>query len=492
MKIGGLASGIDTDSIIKDMMNANRIPLNKIVQKKQYLDWQLNDYRSSNRQLNDFSTNTWNKMLNPTTSAFRNKTVETSVPNDVSIKSVSSSGEFSGTIKVTQLAKHATLQSSEITGAKDKLATATLSELGINGTTITINAVNKDGGMDEKTITVSSSDTLKSVLDKINNGTGATAFFDSKTGQIAMSAKNGGAAGFTVKGDLAEGLGFAIEAASGVATAGGGQNAKFTLNGLENMERSSNTFEINGFEFTLKAANDTEVTFSSKASVDDIFDVVKGYVDDYNKMIEELNAKIREPKYRSYQPLSAEEKADMKENEIKLWEEKAMSGTLRNDPTITNMLSQMRTALMGPIGGKDGPMLKDLGITPSKNYLANGKLEIDEEALKQAISENPSKVEEMFTKAGETQQEQGFAVRLRNIVDSSREKITSRAGSVGDSNESFTLGRTMKDMNKQIERFEDRMKIVEDRLWRQFTAMEQAMNRANAQSAQLMNSLGGM
>ena len=51
MRIGGLASGMDTESIIRDMMNANRIPLDKITQKKQYLEWQLDDYRSINRNL---------------------------------------------------------------------------------------------------------------------------------------------------------------------------------------------------------------------------------------------------------------------------------------------------------------------------------------------------------------------------------------------------------------------------------------------------------
>ena len=46
MRISGLASGMDTESMIRDMMNAHRIPLDKITQKKQYVEWQLDDYRS--------------------------------------------------------------------------------------------------------------------------------------------------------------------------------------------------------------------------------------------------------------------------------------------------------------------------------------------------------------------------------------------------------------------------------------------------------------
>ena len=46
-------------------------------------------------------------------------------------------------------------------------------------------------------------------------------------------------------------------------------------------------------------------------------------------------------------------------------------------------------------------------------------------------------------------------------------------------------------MDKQIERFQERMETIESRYWKQFTAMEQAMQRANAQASQLMNALGG-
>ena len=128
-----------------------------------------------------------------------------------------------------------------------------------------------------------------------------------------------------------------------------GQNAKFTFNGLKT-ERSTNTFQINDFEVTLKqvtAEGAPPVTFSSAPDTDKIFDSVTKFVDEYNKLIEDLNKQLREPKYRDFQPLSAEQKKDMKEDEIKQWEDKAKSGTLRNDSTISSMLTQMRTALMG-------------------------------------------------------------------------------------------------------------------------------------------------
>ena len=210
-------------------------------------------------------------------------------------------------------------------------------------------------------------------------------------------------------------------------------------------------------------------------------------------MIEELNAKIREPKYRDFQPLSAEQKADMKEKEIEMWEEKAMSGTLRGDSTIRSMLLNMRNALNGVVDGTDGPIrLSDLGITTSKDYLDNGKLVIDEDTLREVIAENPNKVYEALGKQTGSDEEKGLITRFRAVVDASGKTISARAGSVGAVNDTFTLGRTLKEMDNQITRFEDRMRMVEDRYWKQFTAMEMAINRANAQSANLMSAFGGM
>jgi flagellar hook-associated protein 2 len=40
-------------------------------------------------------------------------------------------------------------------------------------------------------------------------------------------------------------------------------------------------------------------------------------------------------------------------------------------------------------------------------------------------------------------------------------------------------------------RFEDRLQMVENRYYRQFGAMEAAIQRSNQQSAYLMNSFGG-
>lgn len=473
MKIGGLASGIDTESIINDMMEAHRLPLNKITQQKQYLEWQLNDYRTINRDIRAMSDNLFDTMMKSST--FMAKTVSVSNESAISIRSLNASSEFSGEIEVKQLAKAASWQNMGKEGlTMDHKMSDLIEGLSESGSAITITT--PDG--QEKTIDFAADDTIKSVIEKMNKEGNVTAFFDEHTGKIAMTAKNSGDGDIVVSG-LGEGT--SVE----------GQNAKFTFNGLET-ERSSNTFEINGFEITLKEVTSNPVSFSSAPDTDKVVDAVKQFVDDYNELIENLNQKVREPKYRDFPPLSADQKAAMKEKEIELWEEKAMSGTLRNDPTIQSLLSNMRMALSSSVETSNGRMsLADIGITTSKDYLSNGKLEINEEKLREVISENPNSVHELFASNGEDAGEKGIATQTRDSLREANRSITNRAGSFGSGKDSFTLGRNLKEMDKQIERFQDRMETIESRYWKQFTAMEQAMQRANAQAEQLMNALGG-
>ncbi|WP_060209250.1 flagellar filament capping protein FliD [Sporosarcina koreensis] len=495
MRISGLATGMDTEQIIKDMMTANRIPLDKITQKKQYLEWQLADYRAVNRNLFDFSQSTLSNMILSTN--FTAKTVSVSSPDHVAIKNLTSTSDFSGTIEIHRLAKNATLQGTEeIKFTADQSEKTTLDKLGISGTEIKIYAIDKEGKMPSEPVTIKfdpTKDTIKSVVEEINKKTGVNAFYDSFTGKIGLTAKNSGKSDsgneIVVEGDLATSLGISGDSSSkGTA----GVNSEFTFNGLRT-ERSSNTFQINGFEVNLKQVTEPgkTISFNSAPDTEKIFESVVKYVDEYNKLIEDLNKQIREPKYRDFQPLSAEQKKDMKEKEIELWEEKAKSGTLRNDAEITSMLTKMRTALMGSVNGTS---LKDIGITTSSAYLDNGKLVINEEELKKAIAEDPNKVHELFardaSKDADPTKNIGLARQLRTAVDEAQKSIAKRAGKVGDVNDTFTLGKNLDAMNKQIERFEERLRMTENRLWKQFTAMETAIQRANAQSASLMSALG--
>ncbi|MEV9640553.1 flagellar hook-associated protein 2 [Mammaliicoccus sciuri] len=498
MRIGGLASGMDTETIIRDMMKAHRIPLDKITQKKQYTTWQMEDYRSVNRDLKKLS----DKLLDNSIlqKNYLHKTVNVSDENAASIRSVSGSSDFSGTLEIDVLATQATLQSGELKSGTEKItdetaSKKTLKELGLAnvGATLKIEAP----GREAVDITIEESDTMTSLMKKINDKTGVNAFFDSASGKIAMSAKNSGEGNIKITGD-ADSISKLQLNVPGKA----GIDAEFTFNGLKTT-RPSNTFEINGFEVTLKQTTSSPITFSSSADSDKIVDSITEFVNDYNEMIEKLNSKIKEKNFRDFHPLSAEQKADMKEKEIELWEEKAKSGTLRNDPAISSMLSSLRGIMSKVIKTTDADgkeitiSLKDIGIEPSNSYSENGKLIINEDKLRAKIAENPNAVYDLIgrddkdTKGVHSENNSGIAQDYRKALQDVQKNISAKAGSSTAVNDTFALGRSLKSFDKQIERFENKLQMMESRYWKQFSAMERAIQRANAQSAQLMNSFGG-
>lgn len=506
MRIGGLASGMDTDQIIKDLMKAERIPLDKLEQKKQYLEWQRDDYRDMNKMMFDFSNLIFDGVMKQGT--YTQKTVSVSNPNEVSVRNISSTTDFTGTLKVEKLATAATMYSTPITqldggafDSKKKLSDS----FGLTGEqSIKVKAIKADGTMaaDFTEIKFNAGDeTLDSLISKVNAQTGVTMFYDQQTKQMSVMSKNTGSnesgAEIELQGDL-----FTnhlkldgdndIAANAPVSRGSIGENAIITYNGMKT-QRSSNTFNINGFELTLKNASNTNVTFASKPDTDKILEKIVKFVDEYNKLIEKINGEVNEKKYRDFQPLTVEQKESMEEKEIELWEEKSRNGTLRNDSVLTSGLNKMRTDMYTPIsGGTSGiDQLAQIGIKTSSNYLDRGKLIIDESKLKEAISKDPNAIYEIFAKDGATSNEQGIARRLRDTLKDTMDSIEQKAGKASSTNNTFTLGRLLNNMDNQMDRFEDRLIQVEDRYWRQFTAMEKAIQRSNEQSMFLMNQFGG-
>ncbi|MGG1630244.1 flagellar hook-associated protein 2 [Rossellomorea sp. NRS-1567] len=497
MRIGGLASGMDTDQIIKDLMKAERIPLDKLEQKKQYLEWQRDDYRDMNKMMFDFSNLIFDGVMKQGT--YTQKTISVSDPSVVSVKNINSTTDFSGTLEVGNLAKSATTISG-VTGITD--SSKTIKDLmGLTGTQkINIKSVLKDGTLDPKGTSIEfdpEKETLNSLISKINQQSGVSVFFDEKSQKFSFTAKNSGdATGNDI--DLSDETGTffkdlkLIDDANFNGVRQVGVNATFTYNGLTTT-RPSNTFSINGFELTLKNESTGPVTFTSAPDTDKILEKIVKFVDEYNKLIEKVNGEVNEKKYRDFQPLTAEQKESMEEKEIELWEEKSRNGTLRNDSVLTSGLNKMRTDMYTPIsGGTSGiDQLAQIGIKTSSNYLDRGKLIIDESKLKEAISKDPNAIYEIFAKDGATSNEKGIARRLRDTLKDTMDSIEQKAGKASSTNNTFTLGRLLNNMDSQMDRFEDRLIQVEDRYWRQFTAMEKAIQRSNQQSMFLMNQFGG-
>lgn len=254
------------------------------------------------------------------------------------------------------------------------------------------------------------------------------------------------------------------------------------------------------------------VTLTSTTNVDDMVTKIKEFVDTYNGFVKDLTAQTKESKYRDYAPLTAEQKKDMEESEIKLWEEKAKSGLLRNDSIVRNGLSNMRSLIYETHHGVSDPKynsLYSIGITTSKTYSDGGTLEIDEKKLRAALEENPDAVNQLFKNTGGKKDDtiqvkdsegnpvldadgnpqtkkadtRGFMYQLRDSMKAFEVNIEKKAGRSTMTDNQYTIGKGIVDADKRIDAWQDKLKNIEARYWRQFSAMESAINKANSQSS---------
>lgn len=361
----------------------------------------------------------------------------------------------------------------------------TMSELGLtDGGEFTIKAINEQGTYTEKTIKYSATDKISDVMSRINgSGVGVTAL--AANGKLSLSANStgtGAEGSIKISADgnkLFEKLGLA-DATGKVAE---GTNGSMVVNGVK-MESTSNKYNVSGYTVNVTnniAATDAPAKISSTTETKTIVDKVKEFITTYNGLIEDLNKRVSQKKNLAYQPLTDAQKAELKDDEIKKWEDKAKEGLLKSDATLNKVLSDMRSTLSNYGSGSED-MLAKIGITTSKTWTDNGKLELDEGKLTKALEEDPNIVSRIFVGDKENNRE-GIIASLRTTAQNAVKDIEKTAGKASSAEDSYTLGKNLKDVNTKIDDWKDRLKGIEERYWKQFAAMEAAIQKANSQSS---------
>ncbi|MFJ9463545.1 flagellar filament capping protein FliD [Viridibacillus arvi] len=399
--------------------------------------------------------------------------------------------------------------------------TSLIGELGLKGGKLELEVMGSNGKMSTSTISYSESDTVESFMKKLN-GAGLTALVttDGNMSITANATGEGiGGAAIRVKSDKTDGatptdkgsdgvlqkLGLASTTtdSNGNYTVADGTDAAYKVNGLD-MTSKSNSVTISGYTVTLNETYNSTVdgygkidygtaaaiSVSADKDIDSMVDKVKEFVSKYNELIAGLNDQIKETKYRDYTPLTAEQRKDMTESEQKLWDEKAMSGLLRGDSILRNGLGDMRNALYSQVKGLGNNVIDTMfkmGITTSSNFNDGGKLVIDETKLRKALEEDPDRVVKTLTqngsKTGTEGDTRGIVQRLRDSMSDFTKNIEKKAGRATMTENQFAIGKNLIDTNKRITTLTDRLKDVEARYWKQFSAMEAAINKANSQSS---------
>ena len=406
-------------------------------------------------------------------------------------------------------------------------------ELTING--VTIGQYNEDAA-------------LETVLNDINSNTeaGVSVSFSKTTNQFVFTAKETGEGG---RIDIGAGLGETLfgqidykddgstilgDTQKSSYTAGKDAIFHATIYG-KNMalSRSSNTFDLDGMSITLNgtfnkgSATDTpilssqlkgldpdkdttifdlngdDVTFSSKTDTDKIIDVVKTMVEDYNAIVSEVKKAYSDmPLAKSdgsrYKPLTDEDKADMTESEIKAYEEKAKTGILFMDRDLSSLYSALRSAVAP--GGSDGSFLRSIGIKTSyEDGLTT--LSLDENALREALEQNPDQVKDAFTKSKENgAASDGLMASIQKVTDryaattgATKGILIEKAGSKYSPSAALnnTLLEQMKDIDKQVDKWQAKMSDKVDYYTNKFTQLEMLIAQMNSQSSSLAGMMGG-
>ncbi|HAX72180.1 MAG TPA: hypothetical protein DCY20_01510, partial [Firmicutes bacterium] len=384
IQLGGLASGFDTTSMVEQLMNAERTKVDRIYQQKMMVEYKQKAYTAIADKYADFVIKTRDifgisnnisssGLTRPSTMnslSWVNKA--TSSNNNVSAKASSAAQKGTYDIEVTQLADNVKVGSQENINID---STASLKEQGIH-VNITINGKtieDTDGTM-----------TLNDLVSEMNKVDGISASYDKTNGRVFLSTNETGSSnsititensstdedGNTITSNVLSSLKLNHQLESGVEAKG--KDAIINFNGAEGLTFSSNEFTIQGLELSVTDLGKTRVTVST--DIDGIVGKVTEFVDAYNSLIDDIAKTLTESKYNDYPPLTDDQKKDMTEKEIELWEEKTKSGLLRSDSLIQSIQTSMRSMVNMEIDLGDGKKIRlsDLGIT-TKSYFEGGQ-----------------------------------------------------------------------------------------------------------------------
>ncbi|CUB20853.1 Flagellar hook-associated protein 2 [Bacillus subtilis] len=489
-RITGLASGMDIDDIVSKLMQTERAPLDKLTQKKQTLEWQRDSYREVNskiKELQDYMSK--NTLTYPST--YQSKTVTSSNESVLTATGNASAPNSSSTVEVASLATAATYKADNYTGYTQGDYNLAFNVVAPGETTAkTVN------------ISVTSADTIDNVISKLNSSDlGVSAFKDKiwngteYVETIAFSSKATGAGGSIQAADsstadfMSGQLGFSLDADNKLTAYKEGTNAKVTINGFE-MEKLTNNFTVNGVTYSIKntTAATGPVTTSVSTDVDGIYNQIKEFVDKYNELVDSLNEKLKEEKYRDYTPLTSEQKEAMSDKEVELWEEKAKSGLLRNDASISTGTNQMRTDFYTQVNANGKTyQLTEFGITTSSAYQLRGHLEINEDKLKAKIQEDPQSVAALFTSGTNSSaySDKGIMKRIGDTLKSTVKSIEAKAGNSTMGTNDYSIGKNLNTISTDITKMQDRLTTIENRYYKKFSAMDSAIQKMNEQASYL-------
>jgi len=493
IRITGMNSGLDTESIITELVKAKSVKKDDLVKAQTKLQWKQDAWKELNSKVYSLYSKTLSNMR--LESDYYKKTTKVSNSNAASVITGANAVNGVQTLKINELATTCYITGGELKDANNQKADyktgTTLSALGIGSDTkFTVNG---------KEISVTDDMTIGGLVAEFKNA-GVNASFDEKNQRFFVSAKESGAAGnFEITSTNAGAL-TTLGLDDAAAHRTNGVDAVIELNGAT-FKSSSNTFEINGLTITANAKTTEAFTITTENDTEGIYDMIKNFFKEYNELIIEMDKLYNADSAKGYEPLTEEEKEAMSEKEVEKWEEKIKDSILRKDSTLSSVASAMKNVMMQGVTfkDKDGKVtehlhLSDFGINTLGYFNAadneKNAYHIDGDPddtntsgngdkLKTAIANDPDRVVDFFTQLSKNLYEK--------LGDMMKKTQYSSSFTLYDD---VSMKEDYNDYTTKIKNQEQKITDFEDRYYKKFSAMETALAKLSSKESAISGLLG--
>ena len=528
-------SGIDVESLVKVGMMSEQKKYDRLYKKEVETEWRKEAFADVYSAVNTFRSSMSDMRLSSRTKPM---TATSSLSDVVTATANANAGVMSHTVEVTQAASNAYL----MTASGQKVArtntaapaSVALKDVAFAGGTMPAGMANGDTALSFKLSNGTGTAevkftaeeiftknlTLNDLATRINNARfidsdgkksalNITASYDAvsdafsivntKSGsdnKVSLSVDTGaGSAADTTAllnnlklgqvsgGSISAPLSFTAAGTTSTLEAAG-TNASVKVDGRTYTDLQENKLQVNGVTYTFKKETPAGTTAQVTIAQDQekLVENVKKFVEDYNKLLDDLHGRYNNNKYPDYEVLTKDQEASMSHEQVEKWNERAKSGLLYRDGYLRSIISDMRDAVTNRVGSAPGRYnnLAAIGIT-SKDQ--SGHLKLDENKLRTAISAEPDAVNQIFSHTDDDDNygDNGVATRLAERLGKRMESLKSHAGMTANKSDRSELGKLIENYEKQMSDFKQLMSSFENQLYKKYNAMEEAISKLSTQ-----------
>lgn len=272
------------------------------------------------------------------------------------------------------------------------------------------------------------------------------------------------------------------------------EDTEINYNGVT-LKSDTTDITIAGVELNILAETNSDETINISVTNDTsaVYDTIKEFVSEYNAILKEMNTLYNAGSAKDYDVLSDEEKDAMSDSEVEKWESKIKDSLLRRDSTLGAIVSSFKNNMMGTYTSSEGKKyaLSSIGISTSQDYKEGGLLHIlgDEDdseyadktnLLKKMLDEDPDVVTGVFAKLTDT------------LYSDLQKKMsaTSMSSALTFYNDK-EMSSQLSDYKDEISKWQSRLDEMEDKYYKQFSAMETALANIQSQQNSIASMLGG-